>query len=470
MIASLKRDDFESAGALAGFDAGDPVVFSEPRVTIDSREVVPGGIFVALAGERTDGHRFVGQAFESGAGCAVVSREWYSRQGPSAHAAGCRYLVAGNPETALQMLARRYRDTFSLPVVAVGGSNGKTTTKEMIAAVLRTRFRVHSSEGNLNNHLGVPLTLFGLRRDHDIAVVEMGINHPGEMELLVAIASPTHGLLTNIGHEHLEFLRDLEGVAEAETALYRYLDAQGGTVFVNLDDPRLAFAAEGLRRTVPYGMESVAGGVRAEGLEMESSGATRFTLRAEAGRERVRLRFAGRHNVSNAVAAAAVGLHFGLTLPEIREGLETLVPAGGWKRLEFQDAGGITVINDTYNANPDSVRHALDVLCTLRSSGKRVAVLGDMLELGGVSLEEHEGIGRYASSLGSLDALYGFGEEAGALCHAAGSKCSGHFTDFDTLLDILKRSLAAGDVLLLKGSRGMRLERFAEGLMTIREQ
>lgn len=470
MIASLNREDFESVGTLAGFDAADPVVFSEPRVTIDSRTVVRGGIFVALGGERTDGHRFVSQAFGSGAGCAVVSREWYSRQGPSAHAAGCRYLVTDDPETALQKLARRYRDTFSAPVIAVGGSNGKTTTKEMIASVLRRRFTVHSSEGNLNNHLGVPLTLFGMRREHDIAVVEMGINHPGEMELLVSIASPTHGLLTNIGHEHLEFLRDLEGVAEAETALYRYLGAHGGTVFVNLDDPRLAAAAAGLQCAVPYGMESAEGGVRAEDMVPELTGATRFTLCTETVCERVRIGFAGRHNVSNAVAAAAVGLHFGLTLPEIREGLETLVPAGGWKRLEFQDAGGITVINDTYNANPDSVRHALDVLCTLRSPGKRVAVLGDMLELGGVSAVEHEGIGRYAASLDALDTLYGFGPEAEALCRAAGSKCSGHFTDFDMLLGILKRSLVAGDVLLLKGSRGMRLERFAEGLMTVSEQ
>ncbi len=469
MIACLHREDLERAGTLAGFTPDAPAGFREPSVAIDSRKVGKGGIFVALRGERTDGHRFVRQAFASGAACAIVSREWYALQSPSAHEEGRRYLVAEDPEAALQKLARLYRDTFSLPLVAIGGSNGKTTTKEMVLSVLRTRFRVHGSEGNLNNHLGVPLTLFGLRSEHEAAVVEMGINHPGEMELLTGIAAPTHGLLTNIGHEHLEFLRDLDGVAEAETALYRYLGATGGTVFVNRDDSRLSAAAAGLPGAFPYGLDRGEGGLWAEDVRMDGKGGMLFTLCSEDARERVRLRFAGMRNITNALAAAAVGSHFGLELREIREGLETLAPSSGWKRLEFQEAEGVIIVNDTYNANPDSVRHALDVLCGLRCRGKRVAVLGDMLELGEAASAEHEGIGRYAASLDGLDLLYAFGERSASICRAAGEKCAGHFTEGDPLLDILKDSLVPGDVLLLKGSRGMRLERFAEGLMPVNE-
>ena len=463
MKACLQREDFEKAGTLSGFAHDEPVMFPEPSVVIDSRNISGGEIFIALKGDHTDGHHFIHQVFENGAACAVVSREWYSNQGSSVHGAGFRYIVAADTVSAMQQLAQLYRLKFSIPVIGIGGSNGKTTTKEMTASVLRNRYRVHMSEGNLNNHLGVPLTLFGLRDAHEIAVVEMGINHPGEMELLAGIAAPTHGLLTNIGHEHLEFLHDLDGVARAETALYRYLQERNGVVFVNSADKRLAEAAADIGATVVYGASQES--VWAGDTGMDSIGHAMFSLCFQSGAVPVTLRFAGRHNVSNAVAAAAVGLHFGLTPEEIAAGLERLEPAKGWKRLEFQQAGGVTVVNDTYNANPDSVRNALDLLCELSVSGKRIAVIGDMLELGKVSAAEHEGIGRYAASLDNLDILYTFGEQAAHCCKEAGAKCAGHFMDSVRLQQVLNESLNPGDVLLLKGSRGMFLERFAEGLL-----
>ncbi len=465
MTVCLQREDFESVGTVAGFCHDDPVMFGAPSVVIDSRKIKGGEIFIALKGEHTDGHHFIRQAFENGAACAVVCREWYDSQGLVEEHAGYRCIVVADTEAAMQQLAGLYRMKFDIPVVAIGGSNGKTTTKEMTASVLSSRFSVHMSEGNLNNHLGVPLTLFGLRSSHEIAVVEMGINHPGEMELLCGIAAPTHGLLTNIGHEHLEFLRDLDGVAHAETALYRYLEERNGVVFVNRRDKRLDDASSALSRTVSYGMEQGDTGVWAEDIRMDSIGHALFTLGSFAGKVPVTLKFAGRHNVSNAVAAAAVGLHFGLTVAEVTTGLERLRPARGWKRLEFQDAGGVVVVNDTYNANPDSLRHALDLLCELPVSGKRVAVIGDMLELGDVSDIEHEAIGRYAAGLEQLDALYTFGEQAALCCREAGAKCSGHFNEEERLQKVLNASLNPGDVLLLKASRGMRLERFAEGLV-----
>ena len=465
MAACLAREDFETVGTLAGFTRDDPVMFPEPSVVIDSRNVRGGGLFFALQGESTDGHHFVHQAFEKGAACAVVAREWYDRQEPAGEHAGEGYLVVDDTVEELQQLARRYRLKCDIPVIGIGGSNGKTTTKEMTASVLRGRYRVHMSEGNLNNHLGVPLTLFGLRSEHEMAVVEMGINHPGEMELLTALAGPTHGLLTNIGHEHLEFLRNLDGVAHAETALYRYLQEHHGVAFVNKMDKRLIDAAAGMANTVPYGSRQDENGLWAEDIGMGSTGNAMFTLCCSIGTVPVSLQLAGRHNVSNAVAAAAVGLHFGLTLEEIAAGLERLKPECGWKRLEFQDAGGVVVVNDTYNANPDSLRHALDLLCELPAKGKRVAVIGDMLELGDVSATEHQAIGRYAAALDRLDVLYTFGEQAAHCCREAGTKCSGHFTEEEKLQEMLNASLNPGDVLLLKASRGMRLERFAEGLM-----
>ncbi|WP_294346067.1 UDP-N-acetylmuramoyl-tripeptide--D-alanyl-D-alanine ligase [Prosthecochloris sp.] len=465
MTVCLEKKDFEAVGEVAGYDRDYPVMFADPSVVIDSRKVTGGELFFALKGEKTDGHHYVRQAFERGAACAVVNREWYDALDAAEKERGFGYLVVIDTVHAMQQLARLYRSKFDIPVIGIGGSNGKTTTKEMTASVLRSRYMVHMSEGNLNNHLGVPLTLFGLRREHEIAVVEMGINHPGEMELLTAIARPTHGLLTNIGHEHLEFLRDLNGVAYAETALYRYLQKRHGVVFVNREDKRLDEAAAGMPDTVSYGKRLDGNGVWAEDIRMDAAGRSLFTLCCLAGTVPVTLQFAGRHNVSNAVAAAAVGQHFGLNPKEIAAGLEGLRPGKGWKRLEFQDAGGIIVVNDTYNANPDSMRQALDLLCALPTSGKRVAVIGDMLELGDVSVMEHRAIGRYVAGLRQIDSLYTFGEQAALCCTEAGAKCSGHFTEEEELQEVLSASLDPGDVLLLKASRGMRLERFADGLM-----
>ncbi len=255
----------------------------------------------------------------------MVSREWYSASGSPLPPPGRGTLVVQDTVSGLQQLAAIYRESFSIPVVGVGGSNGKTTTKEMLGAVLSTAMRVHMSHANLNNHLGVPLTLLAMRRETEIAVVEMGINHPGEMELLTSIARPSHGLLTNIGHEHLEFLVNLDGVARAERALFSFLDETGGTIFVNNDDPRLRDAATDPQRHILYGMHcgdccSCRGGA----LSVLPDGSLRFMLYSERGDEEIRLNFTGRHNVLNALAAAAVGIFFGIEPREVRRGLEGL--------------------------------------------------------------------------------------------------------------------------------------------------
>lgn len=465
----LTIDDFRNIGeVVVSGQVAPPQELVSPVVVIDSREVTGGELFIALKGEHADGHCFVSTVFDKGASWAMVSREWYEVQGASGPPTGKGFIVTEDTVAGLQQLSTIYRSRFSLPVVAIGGSNGKTTTKEMVASVLGTGFKVHMSQGNRNNHLGVPLTLLQLRRDTDIAVVEMGINHPGEMTLLAEIARPTHALLTNIGHEHLEFLLDLDGVASAELPLFDYLRQRGGTVFVNSDDPRLNAAGAGLSGSVRYGItKNPALSCWAEDICVNRAGHLSFLLCSPAGSEAVTLNFTGKHNVINAIAAASVGQHFGLSLHQIRDGLEALVPAPGWKRLEVMDSFGLRVLNDTYNANSDSMRKAIDALCDIPCAGKRVAVLGDMLELGVAGDSEHEAIGRYIQQ-SSIDRLFTFGERARLFGREAAVVGWGHFGSREELLAALLPVLSEGDVVLFKGSRGMRLEQVVEALINTR--
>jgi len=466
----LSIDDFKNVGEVIvgkrhGLSFPPPYEISSPVVVIDSREVAGGEIFIALKGENADGHSFIDTVFEKGASWAMVSREWYEAQSSVEPPPGKGFLVTADTVAGLQQLAAIYRSKFSIPVVAIGGSNGKTTTKEMVASVLGSGFKVQMSQGNRNNHLGVPLTLLQLRHDTDIAVVEMGINHPGEMALLASIARPTHGLLTNIGHEHLEFLLDLDGVAAAETQLFTYLSQHGGTAFVNSDDPRLSVAGAGLVGHVSYGLaKSSSESCWAREILVNKAGMLSFLLCSTAGSEAVTLNFTGKHNVLNAIAAAAVGLYFGLSLRQIREGLERLVPAPGWKRLEVVETGGLRILNDTYNANSDSMRRAIDALCDMPSAGRRVAVLGDMLELGVAGDVEHEAIGRYIQQ-SLVDLLFTFGESARIFGREAPEPFRGHFESHEQLLAALLTVLQEGDTLLFKGSRGMKLEQVVEALI-----
>ena len=470
----LTIDDFRNVGevvvrAFHGVPLQPPPCeIVSPVVVIDSREVKGGELFIALKGENADGHCFIGTVFEKGACWAMVSRHWYEAQGSVEPPVGKGFIVTDDPVAGLQQLSTIYRSKFSIPVVAIGGSNGKTTTKEMVASVLGRGFKVQMSQGNRNNHLGVPLTLLQLSHNTDIAVVEMGINHPGEMELLVGIARPTHALLTNIGHEHLEFLIDLDGVAKAEAQLFDYLRQHGGTAFVNTDDARLCEAAAGLERPVSYGVaKGSANSCWAREISVNKAGTLSFLLCSTVGSESVSLNFTGKHNVVNAVAAAAVGQHFGLSLPQIREGLERLTPAPGWKRLEVVDSGGLKILNDTYNANSDSMRGAIDALCDIPCTGKRVAVLGDMLELGLAGEAEHEAIGRYIKN-SSVDLLFTFGEQAMIIGREAPGLFQGHFECREKLLAALLCVLEEGDTLLFKGSRGMKLEQVVDALTNAR--
>ncbi|MBI1893785.1 MAG: UDP-N-acetylmuramoyl-tripeptide--D-alanyl-D-alanine ligase, partial [Candidatus Rokubacteria bacterium] len=366
-------------------------------VSIDSRTLRPGEAFVAIRGHRLDGHAFCADALEKGAGALVVADP---AAAPPTRAVPV--ILVDDSTLALQRLARFHRARFELPVVAITGSNGKTTTKELTAAVLSVRFRVLKSEGSLNNQWGVPLTLLRLAPEHEALVIEIGMSALGEIATLAALAQPTIGVLTNIGPVHLEFLGSLEAVQKAKGELVRAIGPEG-TVVLNADDPLvLALAKEARGRVVTFGFEASAH-VRARGVARGES-ALAFTLVIGVSSAPVSLPLAGRHNVSNALAAAAVGSLFGLAPREIAEGLGRARPAA--HRLTWIDAGGTLILDDCYNANPSSVAAALETL--VEEPGVRtIAVLGDMLELGAAAEAAHLEVGRLAARLG-VERLYGF--------------------------------------------------------------
>ena len=405
---------------------------------------------MALRGERFDGHRFLHQAAQRGAVAAVVGT--VPVQDP-----GIPLVVVPDPLVALGELARLHRRRFSLPVLAVAGSNGKTTTKEMIAAVLGTRYRVLATEGNLNNQIGVPLTLFRIHGRHEVAVVEIGTNHPGEIRALCEILEPTHGLVTGIGREHLEFFGSLDGVAREEGALLDHLrSVRGAVAYINADDSRLVAMTGGLRRVVSYGFRRRRLELRGRRLQVDAEGRPRFELHARRWKNPIPVALAvpGRHTALNALAAAAVGIAFRVPGGEIRRSLESFRGAHG--RMEIVTAGGVTIIDDTYNANPDSTMAALETLAGTASGGKHIAVLADMRELGETGPLEHAHIGEAVTRLG-IGYLLTYGPLAKHISDSARCSFVAHYDQQNVLAEYLAELVTPGDTVLVKGSRAMHM-------------
>lgn len=427
-------------------------------VSTDSRTTQPGNLFIALRGERFDGHDFLTKAVARGAVCVVVEKRWVDANGTLCASLTVPKVVVADTTVALGEIARVYRRKFELPILAIGGSNGKTTTKEMIAAVLRTKYNVLATEGNLNNHIGVPQMLLRLDAKHDVAVIEMGTNHPGEITHLCTITEPTHGLMTNIGREHLEFFGSLRGVAKAEGELFEWLRKQSprSLLFVNADDPLVVELAKGHARVVRFGMRSRRADVvgRVEGM----SDAACATLSIRAKRRKpfiVELRVPGMHNAQNALAAVAVGLSFRVPVKNIQEALASFAAAS--KRMEVLSVDGITILNDTYNSNPDSVLVALQTLQAMTVRGKRIAVLADMLELGERAEQEHTAIGKVVATYG-VEYLLTYGPLSRFTHDAAKTQFKAHYDQKNMLAEYLAELLTEGDVVLVKGSRGMKME------------
>jgi len=429
-------------------------------VSTDSRTLVEGACFIPLIGARFDGHDFLEEAARKGARSALIEegRAWSHL--PLAVAA------VADTTRALTDLARGYRMQFDVPVVAVTGSNGKTTTKEMIAAILRRSRPVLATEKNYNNEIGLSHTLLRMERAHRAVVVEMGMRGQGQIALLASIARPTVGVVTNVGPVHLEQLGSVDAVAEAKAELVEALEPDGWAV-LNADDPRVAaMAAKTVARVITFGLSDSAQ-VRAEDVRLDRQGRARFLLRSSEGAVRVELRVPGRHSVMNALAAAAAALALGAGLEDVASGLAEA--EGGEMRMEMVRLGaGIRLLNDAYNASPLSMRAALDTLAALEAE-RKVAVLGDMLELGKFSAEAHREAGRRAAAAG-VELLITVGKQARET--AAGAVEAG--LDQERVLGCETAEEAAeecaarvrpNDLVLLKGSRGVRLERVAEALL-----
>ena len=441
-------------GALVAGDLGVPVT----GVSIDSRALGVGEAFFAILGHRLDGHAFLADAAGRGAACLVVHT--LADDVP----ANVPLVLVDDTTAALGHLAAWYRAKFTIPMVAVTGSNGKTTTKELIAGVLATRWEVLKPLGSFNNQWGLPLTLLRLGPEHQALVVELGANRPGEIAGLAAIARPTIAVVTTVSPVHTEFFGSLDGVRKEKAALVRAVPADG-RVALNADDPRVAgMAAETAARVLTYGTAPSAT-VRAVGDVVEDAAGLHFTLAHGAAREPVTLALAGRHNVTNALAAAAVGVALDFTPSEIARGLAGVRPVKG--RCVWRTAGDVRILDDTYNASPVSVRAALETVAAHRGAHRVVVVLGDMFELGGITDEAHREAGGWVATL-PADEFIGVGRHARLAvdaARAAGLAEAHHATTFeDTMAHLLKR-VTPGDLVLVKGSRGMRMERVVDALL-----
>jgi UDP-N-acetylmuramoyl-tripeptide--D-alanyl-D-alanine ligase len=427
----------------------------------DTRTLTPGDLFIALKGKTFDGHAFLPQAVGQGAAGCVVSS-------PPAIPLPPAFVVIQAEETqwALGQVANCWRRKYRVKVVVITGSNGKTTTKEMAGSVLRQRYRVLVSAGNLNNLVGVPLTLFQLRPGHETAVLELGMNARGEIHRLAEIAEPDVGVITNVGEAHLEFLGSVEEVAEAKGELLPFLRGDRLAV-LNLDDPycnRLMSEVRG--RLLTFGLHPRAN-IRAEGIRVRREGGTLFTLCVGKKRRPVRLNVAGRLNVPNALAAAAVGTALGLDLDVIATGLAQ-APVAPMRMQKSLHSSGAVIINDAYNANPTSMAAALENFSRMAKGKETIMVLGDMLELGSVSEALHRKVGAWVAR-GRPTLLITVGDGARAIAEGAAGKglqvkkihgCRDHAE----AQAVLRAHLKKDRWVLLKASRGIGLEKLLEGL------
>jgi UDP-N-acetylmuramoyl-L-alanyl-D-glutamate--2,6-diaminopimelate ligase len=454
---------YELASAAGGRWIGTPP--AEVRgISTDTRQLTAGACFLALRGDRFDAHDFLAEARAKGAACAVVDESWVSAQGGKG--GGLPLLAVRDTLAALGMLARFHRRRFAIPVVGVTGSNGKTTTRQMLGLILRTRGPALVTEGNLNNEVGVPLTLLGLSPEHQRAVIEMGMNHAGEIARLAAITEPQVGIVTMAGPGHVEYFGTVDGVADAKAELYFALPP-GGIAVANADDARMLRRAQAAGRaliTFAVGRGRKGDAVVLDVLAHGADG-LRFTLGLGQKEVEIELPLAGVHNAANAAAAAAAAMALGFSDREIAQGLREVRPVGRRLRIE-KLASGVTLVDDCYNANPASMTAALCTLAALAAGGDRpVAVLGDMLELGPMEDEAHRALGEEAAGVVRL--LFAFGPRSrrtAEAARAAGLADSFHADDMPALVEQVRARLASGDLLLVKGSRGNRLERLVEAL------
>lgn len=444
---TLLRAEKASGGRLCGaFDGNSEL----DRIIIDSRQVRPGDLFVAYKGENVDGHDYIAAAFQKGAACCLAQRIPEGETRP--------ILLVEDVQSALERIAADYRRDLDIPMIGITGSVGKTSAKEMIASVLQQRFRVLKTDGNLNNQIGVPMTISRIEPSHQAAVVEMGISGFGEMRALTKIVHPTVAVFTVIGHAHLEFLHDRRGVFQAKTEMLEGMD-KNGVVIVNGDDDLLC-SLECAQKKLSFGLGGHCN-IRARDIRVDEQGHTACTILYDGGEMAVRIPSFGNHMIYAALEGAAVGLVLGLSEEEIIRGIAAYETVGS--RAAVTETGKITLIDDSYNANPDSVKCGVDSLMQL--AGRHVCVFGDMLELGPEEREMHRDAGAYAAEKG-VDLILCTGPLSREMAIGAGER-GRWFPDREELLRLLPEIIRQGDRVLVKASRGMHFESIAETLKTL---
>jgi len=453
---SLRQIADFAQGSLTARDEG----LAVSRISTDSRTLQPGDLFVPLRGENFDGHRFIEQASQRGAAGAMVEENWRGTAPET-------FALLRVPDTlaGYQKLAANYRRSLPLKVIVITGSNGKTSTKDFLAATLSRGFRVTKTEGNFNNHVGLPQTILAASSDDEIAVWEIGMNHPGEIAALSKIAFPDAAIITNVGLAHIEFMGSREAIATEKGSLAEAVGAEG-TVILNADD---SFSGEIAKRThakvIFAGIEK--GSVRATEVSQSPTGCE-FTILEGAHRCRAQLPVPGIHMVQNAILAVAAGRAFGLSLEDCAAGLASTPLTKA--RLQIKEINGIQFIDDSYNANPDSMKAALRTLVELDADGRRIAVLGEMSELGEESERGHREVGEAAAAFG-IDELIAVGATGAAMARAAGKAGLKKSVGVDGAVEaaeLLGETASPGDLILVKGSRSARMERVLEAFSTLR--
>ena len=420
-------------------------------VVIDSRAVSAGDFFVAYKGERVDGHDYISAAFDRGAVCCLAQRVPEGETRP--------VILVPDVQAALEQICAEYRRDLRLPVIGITGSVGKTSAKEMISAVLSQRLNVLKTDKNLNNQIGVPMTISRIRPEHQAAVVEMGISGFGEMSVLARIARPDMAVFTLIGHAHLEFLHDLDGVLRAKTEMLDFM-ADDAQVLINGDDEKLR-GLECRQKKISFGLGENCD-IRAENIRLGESGETFCDIVYGERRIPVEIRAYGRHMIYAALEGAAVGLLMGLSDGEIVKGVASFETVG--RRAAVCDTGFITLIDDSYNANPDSVKCGIDSL--MKMPGRHVCILGDMLELGEGSGEMHFDVGRYAGEKGA-ELVLTSGPLSRETCRGAGER-GRHFATREELIAALPGLIQKGDRVLVKASLGSRFDQISEALKELK--
>jgi UDP-N-acetylmuramoyl-tripeptide--D-alanyl-D-alanine ligase len=414
------------------------IYLGNPSVQTDSRKLKPGDIFFALKGDNFNGNSFVRNAIEAGASWAVIDEAGYAVPGKT--------ILVPDVLATLQQLAKYHRKQFLIPFLAITGSNGKTTTKELIHAVLSTTFKTYTTEGNLNNHIGIPLTLLKIKRDAEIAVIEMGANHQGEIASYCGYTLPTHGLITNCGKAHLEGFGGKQGVKKGKGELYDHLRSNNGTAFVMWDYDYLRQMSKGIRTIIRYGTNRA----DLEGKAIQSEPFLAVEITKGSAKGIIQTQLVGDYNLPNVLAAACVGKHFGIADENIRSAIENYVPSNS--RSQLVEKGTNKIILDAYNANPSSMKLAIDNFAKLKA-GKKVLILGAMAELGNDSLEEHKNV---------IDQLKQHHWEQVALVGGDFLNISHPFLRFENVMQAkewLQQQSFENAFLLIKGSRSMAMEK-----------